>query len=385
MLCGTAVLCRRALGRIEGAELIWRAVVLLPVMSATATQFAGGLWTIGISEAAGLAMPSAAAQSTLRLSSGIDIPPVLIAAWLLVGATLVIRDWLAHRLFVRRLGTRRPADARLVAAVSDLLQHARVRRAIRVTCSESVVSPIALGRSEICLPVRAIRVLSRRQLRALIAHEVAHIVRCDGRWFAALACVESALFVQPLNRMARRELHHLAETMCDQWAARELSDPTAMAHCLVEIAAWSRTARPATVLGVAGMSGLSDRVRRLLDAPHPPPRVSRPLSLAAVVALSLSLPCLGVSPARPARGASVNGVPQSPAAAPALAQPSAEFIRGFEAGRRFAEGQPDARVQASLDRGRAASPARQEWRAEVERHLQARERGRHRPATSFAR
>jgi beta-lactamase regulating signal transducer with metallopeptidase domain len=353
VLCGTAVVFRRRLRRLESVEWVWRTAVFLPVLTATAVQFGGSaLWTIDVGVGAGASAPLVPAAP----ANGIDVLSLLMAAWVTIAGALIARDWLSHRWFVRRLGTRHRADAVFVAALADVLRRSRVRRPIRLTYSAAASSPVTLGRSEICLSMRAMRDLGSAQLRALLAHEVAHIARADGWWFAAVACLESALFLQPLNRVARRELRHLAETACDDWAAREVGDRIAMAHCLVEVASWSRTARPVTVPGVAGTSNLADRVTRLLDAPRPPLRMPRLALTAAVVASALALPCLAPTAAVPAE----------------LATPSAEYEAGFEAGRRFAAGQPDARRQSALDRPQTRPPARSPWRAEYERQLQAR-------------
>ena len=323
LFCGAAALWRRTLRRADCAEPLWRAAVFLPFVTATAVQLAGGLWTIGIGvDSSPATLDTAAADPTLW--SGVDF---LLVGWLLTGGALVLRDWLAHRLFIRRLGIRHPADVELRDILREVMRQARVDRAIRLTYSIAVATPVAIGRSEICLSLRAMRDLGASQLRALIAHEVAHIARRDSWWFAVLACVESVFFFQPLNRVARGELRRLAETACDVQAARHVCDRVAVARCLVEVAAWSRSAAPSTVLGVTGTSDLTVRVTRLLDPPLTL-RISPRLALVAILLCSLSLP--GIQDAAP----------------------SAEFLEGFAAGRRYAAGLPDPRLQALLERGR---------------------------------
>ena len=352
------LLVRRKLRRLDAAEGVWRAAALLPLVSATAAQLSGGsLWTLGIRppieplNAAGLAAP---ASSVPGLST---VAPALAIACLAVGVVLVCRDWVARRIFIRGLGVRRPATESLMAVVADVVCRADLRRPICVTVSSAAASPMALGRSEICLPSRAEHDLTPRQCRVLIAHEVAHLVRHDTRWFTVLAWLESALFIQPLNRMARRELRRLAELSCDQWAARELSDADAMADCLVEVAGWSRTAPPLLVPGAVGPSGLTERVRRLLEEQSPAAGPSRTVALTVVLAASLSLPAVVIStPTRPA---------------PAGLSP--QFVEGYELGRRHAESRGEAGWQISVSRGQnPQTSSRPQWRADLERQLQAR-------------
>jgi len=362
LLCGPLMFFRRRLRRIDGAETIWRAALLLPLLTATATGLSGvGAWGIAIGErATPLAPPSIGDVTTWSWLSA-DTGSVVVSAWLAVGALLLFRDCVAHMLFVCRLGVRESAEASLLLVVSDLFRHRGRRRHVRLTWSKYAGSPVALGRSEICLPHRAMSDLTRRELRALIAHEVAHIARHDPWWFAALACLESALFVQPLNRMVRRELHHFAETACDAWAARRLSDPDAMAGCLVEVAGWSRSIGPATVLGAVGIGGIAERVIRLLETPAPARSVSPALCVGVAVLALLALPVVRV------RALPANDLPSEPIGV------SAAYIEGYRAGQRHAQGRVDRGLHVASAQGRAGSPlANQRWRADLERQLQAR-------------
>ena len=50
----------------------------------------------------------------------------------------------------------------------------------------------------------AIAELDAPQLRAMLAHELAHLERRDPQWLAFACILERAFFFQPLNRLARR-------------------------------------------------------------------------------------------------------------------------------------------------------------------------------------
>lgn len=361
VLYAAVILFRRRLARLDAAEMAWRAAALLPLVSSTAIQLWGAsLWTFGIGAPA-----DRLAESGLGVVSNspsvVTLASALTVVWLAFGTILVVRDWVAHWLFVRRLGIRHPAEGVPMSVVADVARHAGLSEPVRVTHSRSAASPVALGRSEICLPSRALRDLRGQQFRVLIAHEVAHLCRRDAQWFAVLAWLESAMFVQPLNRIARRELQKLAEMSCDQWAASESSGPAAMANCLIEVASWSRGAPPDTAPGVVGRSGLAERVRRLLEAPGPKHGPSRVLCLAAVVTASVLLPGI----VRPSTVSSRSS---------SLESQSPSFIAGYQAGRRFARDRATAGTQTGLEwtHDPTAVPS-QEWRAELERTLQARQ------------
>jgi beta-lactamase regulating signal transducer with metallopeptidase domain len=326
ILYGSVLVFRRRLRRADGAEYIWRAAMLLPIVSATVAR----LQQAASSPLA--LMPDIATGTWI----GTDVAETAALATLAVGSLLVVRDWLAHYLFVRQVGARRPADASVVQQAADLLVHPGVPGLIRLTCASGAMSPMVLGRREICLPDRAVRDLTHGQLRALVAHEMAHVIRKDRWWFAAAACLESALVVQPLNRMARRELRHLAELSCDRWAASRVADPMAVAHCLVEVAGWSRESGLATVPAAASPRGLTERVQRLLEPPGVTRRVALTPSLIALALLSLALPGFVPTAIR------LNGAPAE----------SADFRRGYELGRAYAARNGGAAVAATFNQRR---------------------------------
>ena len=185
---------------MDGAEQIWRAALLLPIVSTTVVRLSGfGLWEIGIPAGPDAAALSPLTSTAVTAWTGSDVARVAALGCLAIGALLVMRDRVAHRRFVRALGARRPAGEAITRQVADLLILPGVRRPIRLTCAPAATSPMVLGRGEICLPARVQYDLSHGQLRALVAHEVAHVIRADSQWFAALAWLESALFIQPLN------------------------------------------------------------------------------------------------------------------------------------------------------------------------------------------
>ena len=348
VLCGSVLMFRRTLRRLDGAEHLWRAAMLLPLVSATIAQLWGlGLWEIVIAGGQSVAGSSVASNAAAAGASwpAFDIARAVAIACFTIGALLTCRDWVAHVLFVRSLGVRTPADLVVIDQVRDLLRPS-AHQPIVLTSAPGATSPMVIGRREICLPIRAARDLTHAQLRALVAHEVAHVIRSDGFWFAAMAYLESALFVQPLNRLGRRELRHLAELSCDEWAARRVSDPMAVAHCLVEVAGWSRRSATATLPAATSGEGLTERVQRLIE-----PRVSRvriALSpcLVVMALASLGLPALAISP-------QISG------------GPSADYLRGYELGREYAA-RNDARP---ADRDPARTEATFRQRQELERSL----------------
>ena len=133
---------------------------------------------------------------------------------------------------------------------------------------DSEPAAFGIARWTIVLPPRAALDLSEDELRALLAHELAHLVRGDSLWLGISRALCSCLAFQPLNHLARREWQRTAEFLCDNWAVSRTGAPLALARCLTEVASWRMggTASAAILAATGRKSGLVDRIERLLDA-----------------------------------------------------------------------------------------------------------------------
>jgi len=209
---------------------------------------------------------------------------------MLIAAGLLVRLAVRRRGFCRRLASRHElTGGPVVEMLESLRAGAGVRRRIRLRASADLTGPVAMGSSEICLPERALTALSAAEQRAVLAHELAHLVRRDPVWLAVSVVVENLFFFQPLNRLARQRGQEAAELICDDWAVHHTGASLTLAKCLAEVATWMNGMRgPVPVAGMAEHgSQLVRRVQRLLDGVET--RSSRGLRRALpVAALALS-------------------------------------------------------------------------------------------------
>ena len=212
----------------------------------------------------------------------------LLAVWGL-GAVLMV-----FRLARTRIGLRAAlagkvdidsGEAREI--LDELIVSSGLRGRVRLTASPALESPAGVGPREICLPLRAECGLTRSELRVVLAHELGHMTRRDPLWTIGSRLLADFFFIQPLNRLAIREMEAEAEFLCDDWAVRQTGEPIALARSLTRISEWLTSPPPAHVLSVVRDPGtpLGRRVRRILTPAAERPRAGRARVLALVVLL----------------------------------------------------------------------------------------------------
>lgn len=239
-----------------------------------------------------------------------------VSLWVLLACGLLLRLAVAQARTLRALGARAPVrDTDLEEALAHLQRQAGGTRAIHLSMSPATATPLALGRAEIVLPERALRELSRPELEAALAHELAHLTRRDPLWNVLASCVQAVFFFQPLNLLARRRVAAAAEDVCDAWAVRASGSPIPLARCLTTVAVWveqgSRPQAAALVSMAARPSGLVQRVERILALPRLRSREARRLRSSAAAGL---LALVGLVGPRVAPAPTADSAPAPPIA-----------------------------------------------------------------------
>ncbi|MBC8354085.1 MAG: M56 family metallopeptidase [Planctomycetes bacterium] len=216
---------------------------------------------------------------------------VLVCAFV-VGGLLLILQTTRLRLRFGRGRVLRTGTAR--TALDRFLKRHKIRGRIRLLSSNKHCEPIAYGlfRWTIVLPEGTEERLERTELKALLAHEVAHLVRGDVRWLWVGRVLCTCCAFQPLNFLARRRWQQAAEYLCDDWAIERGVRSLALARCLTRVAEWRFGAETSEIGLAAGGSKatLVQRVRRLVDEQPPSdvwksPWRRRALTMGAAVAV----------------------------------------------------------------------------------------------------
>lgn len=217
----------------------------------------------------GVSSSGRAVQSIESITAAVPLLAVLIIAAGAIGLG-VIRSIRQTMLLAHTLAECVPIQDGIARNLLDeLARHVPRARPVRLLAAPDHAEPAALGIRQwtIVLPRRAAEDLPADELRSLLAHELAHLVRGDSAWLCISRVVCSCLAFQPLNHLARREWQRAAEFLCDTWAVRRTGAPLALARCLTEVAGWKLAGSSSALLAATGRkSGLVDRIERLLDA-----------------------------------------------------------------------------------------------------------------------
>ncbi len=252
--------------------------------------------------------------------------PLVVVAWLL-GLLLMSGRLAGGLLYASRL---RRAGAQALGAewqqrLAALVRRAGVRRPVALLESARVAGPLVLGhlRPVILLPLGTVAALSPALVEALLAHELAHVVRRDYLLNLGLAVAEAVFFYHPAVWFMASCLRAERENCCDDQAAALCGgDRLRVARALAALAELEAAARPMPRLalaaaGAGGRGSLLARVRRLaLGRPQAPTLseglLAGSLTLLGLLGLSTGV-VLAASPAPAAAPRQAPTVPATPA------------------------------------------------------------------------
>jgi uncharacterized protein (TIGR03435 family) len=167
-----------------------------------------------------------------------DAPPVLAPSLPIRGLPTGPPDWIACLWLlgvfalsaytaiglarVQRLKRQglQPVDAAWIQTLENVSRRLGVTRLVRLYTSALAETPSVIGwlRPYILLPVTALTGLSESQLRAILAHELAHIRRHDYLVNLLQTAVETLLFYHPAVWWVGRQIRQEREHCCDDIA-----------------------------------------------------------------------------------------------------------------------------------------------------------------------
>lgn len=266
------------LGLVAWLTLItsWVITVVSVGLAATA-ELSGGL---------GLAGLLRACLRALLTVFGVRDPADTPAALALIGSVLVVTRLAMTAVWHTRRARRSRGRHRRAVCTDTSSVPCGGRRLTVVDTPEPAAYCVAGREPAIVLTTGTVRLLSRDELDAVIAHELAHL-RGRHHWFVQWATVLAEAFpFVPLLRAAPPEVARLVEWIADD-AASSACGGRAVATALASMATGRSSAREPRISLPAAASGVPERVKRLLQ----PSSSTRPQWRAAA---ALVVPLLGL-------------------------------------------------------------------------------------------
>ena len=260
---------------------------------------------------AGVSGPSSAASSE---TPPVPLPTTAWIQWLalawLAGTVVVMARLVAGLVALRRVAARatRVRDPRLLDALRAVTTELGVTRTVTLLFDDAPVGTWGARRPRIVVP-REAAAWSGDRVRAVLAHELAHVQRFDWPVQLAAEAVCAALWFNPLAWMVARRLRDEGERACDDVVlATGLVDRDYATH-LFDIARAARGPVLRAAMPMARPSSLEGRIAAMLNPTldrRVPSRVFRFVA-AALLLLTVSAAAVRVT-AQQAGPAPLQGV-----------------------------------------------------------------------------
>ena len=160
----------------------------------------------------------------------------VVGAWALCAAALALRMVLGL-LWIGRAARRDSGNAQWQARLDRLAHGFGIARGVRLQVVDGLASPVTAGwwKPVVLVPASLVSGMPPQLLEALLAHELAHVRRCDYLVNLVQSVIETLLFYHPavwwISHRIRVEREHIA----DDLAARRIGEPRRLALALSEL------------------------------------------------------------------------------------------------------------------------------------------------------
>ncbi|MFK7806156.1 MAG: M56 family metallopeptidase [Saprospiraceae bacterium] len=218
--------------------------------------------------------------------------------WLL-GFVIALLRMFAGQYFLRKI---RNSSIALPESINNTVQSIasafQYNKSIKLLQSEKVESPFTIGwwKPVIYLPLAIHTQLSPKELEAILAHEISHIVRQDYLVKFLQSLVQTLLYYHPVMWWISNRIDEEREHCCDDQAVSYTTDPLSYAQALVQVATFGNTELPQLGLSFSNPKHKTmNRIKRLFGQTSDvkqstSPRLFIALGLSLVLAFSVMSP-----------------------------------------------------------------------------------------------
>jgi beta-lactamase regulating signal transducer with metallopeptidase domain len=208
--------------------------------------------------------------------------PMILVFWVL-GVALFMLRLLGGLSYIYYLKNRMnfPADEYWVDLIADLSERAGLKKGVELVESAMVRTPMVVGflKPMILFPMGVLNRLSTEEVEAILAHELAHVLRNDYVFNILQSVVEALFYFHPAVWWMSAQIRNERESACDDIAINLIKNKMNYARALVaiqEMAYFPMT--PALAFAGQRKSQFMMRMQRILNQPNNKTNVMEKLS-----------------------------------------------------------------------------------------------------------
>ena len=234
--------------------------------------------------------PAPAPVLRTRMTTSLErVLPWLGVVWI-AGALLSLLRLAGGWAWLQRLRWHQAelAPGALQGRLLDLCRRAGLKRAVTLLTCEGLAGPSVVGilRPAILVPAGWFLNLPPDHVEALLAHELAHVLRHDYAVNLLQSLLEVVLFYHPGVWWLSRRIRAERELACDTFAARLMGDPLPLAEALTNLERRGLRRDQLEPAPAAHGGSLMERISHLL---LPPRRTSSAPAFGAMAVMALLL------------------------------------------------------------------------------------------------
>ena len=178
--------------------------------------------------------------------------------------------------FGLRFTSRLASSSRMIEAewidslLAQLKEKALFHKAIQIKESILISSPSIVGWLKPCIyfPIGLVNQISQEEAEAILAHEIAHIIRNDFLVNIIQSIGEAFFYFHPAVWWISANIRNEREHACDDLAIRIIGDKLKYAKSLVYLQEWESLAKPGLAMSFSNKeTPLFDRIKRILNQP----------------------------------------------------------------------------------------------------------------------
>ncbi len=192
-----------------------------------------------------------------------------------------------------------PAGALLQNKLNQLIRRSPFQRSVKVMESALVKVPVLLGHLKplILIPIGTINLLTEEEMEAVLAHELAHIIRRDFSMNIFFTFVEILFYYHPGVWLMAATIRSERENCCDDLALYLCKKPLAYARALYKLEEAHQVARlPGLALSFSSKKKqLLYRVRRILNQPQNKSNIMEKLITTTFLLLTIAILSVGAT------------------------------------------------------------------------------------------